>query len=122
MKIENLYMHQNRSGIYVMNVRCRWIGGNPNDKYQLRATLHGEPNGPPIETAFWQVAVPTIAKDGATLPFDWQFRASPPPTNRLYLRVYYKSREPGSKDQMLQFQMPNLPQFVPNGLSSPLPD
>jgi hypothetical protein len=119
MRIENLYMHQHSSGIYLMQVRSRWIGGNPNFKYILRATLHATPDGPPIETAFWQVAIPPVPKDGATQPFDWQFRASPPSTSRLYLHVYYRSRDPGSKEESLVFDLPNLPQFIPGGRTSP---
>lgn len=115
MRMEDLYLYPT-AHTDLLRVRCRWIGGNPNDHYALRATIRTERDGPEINrNIMWQVGVIKSPEDGDTRPFCWEFRDAPRDAKRIYLRVYYRPKNQQVDEKSVSLDFANIPRLTPNG-------
>jgi hypothetical protein len=114
MRVEDVYLFPSGSN-NLLRVKCRWLGGDPNQQNSLRATIRAASDSPELDPKFvWQVGVPDDGRGG--IPLIWEFRNVPEGTRKFILRIYYcAAAVRNATERFVDFKIPFLPKLTPNG-------
>ena len=114
MRVENLFLFPSGTNTF-LRFRCRYLGGNPGDRFALRASLLDAANLPGVDRIqTWQVGVPDEGRGG--IPMVWEFRVDPPKrVKNLTLRIYWRPHGGDTKERLADFNVPYLPKVTPHG-------
>jgi len=97
MQIDGIYILHDASGIRLLRIWSRWLGGIPTDNYELRASIRttAEFKDDP-EMPYWYR--PFVPRDQMTdkTPFLWEFRAPKGSPDHIWLRVYFRPKSSNS--------------------------
>ena len=98
----------------LLRLRCRWLGGNPNEHFVVRASIRASSESAEIDPKYvWQVGVPDDGRGG--IPMIWAFRTAPEGIRQFVLRIYYRDQTAGAREQYVDFRIPYLPKVTPHG-------
>jgi hypothetical protein len=114
MRVENLFLFPSGTNT-LLRFRCRYLGGNPNERFSLRASLLTALNPPGMDRIpTWQVGVPDDGRGG--IPMIWEFGIDTPKSVRnLILRVYWHPHAGDKTERFVDFNVPYLPRLTPHG-------
>jgi hypothetical protein len=113
LRVEDVYLFPSGSN-NLLRVRCRWLGGDPNQQNSVRATLRAASDSPELDTKFvWQVGVPDDGRGG--IPMIWEFRTAPEGARKFILRVYFVPPAQNGAEHFVDFEIPFLPKLTPSG-------
>lgn len=114
MRVENLFLVPSGTNT-LLRFRCRYLGGNPNERFTLRASLLSTANPPDVlQVPSWQVGVPDDGRGG--IPMIWEFRTNPSKRERGFiLRMDSHLKTGDMTEHSVDFIVPNLPKLTPNG-------
>ncbi len=117
MRTEDIFLFPSEHFKF-LRVYCRYLGGDPNQHYHLRASIRIAPDGPEIDPEYmWQVGVPDDHKGG--IPMVWEFRTAPEGSKHFIMRVYFRPLTPfpasPALEQHVDYDLPYLPKLTPHG-------
>ena len=124
MQIDDLYLLPEHNRIKggpdrdVLRVRCRYLGGDPNEKYYLRGELLAASAGPKLDygDGYGQFAAAPIGQEG--LPMMWEFWKTPPSNSKFTMRIITVSKADPLSAQAahhVDFTLPYLPKPTASG-------
>ena len=113
MRVEDVYVYPTGTN-RLLRVRCRWLGGNPNERYAVRASIRTSAESTEIDPKFGcQVGVPDDGRSG--IPMIWEFWSAPEGTTQFFLRIYTREKAKDDKERFVDFRIPYLPKVTPHG-------
>lgn len=113
MRVEDVYLSLTGTNRF-LRIRYRWLGGNPNEHFAVRASIRTSPESAEIDPKFVrQVEVPDAGRGG--IPMIWKFRTASEGSGQFFLRVYMQDQTTDAKERFVDFRIPYRPKVTPHG-------
>ncbi|XHR28538.1 MAG: hypothetical protein ACFUZC_21805 [Chthoniobacteraceae bacterium] len=81
-----------RPAYTLLNVRCRWIGVNPLDRYRITPTLAGINHKESKEGSTWYVPLPEIFNKKPGTAFELEIKNPPAEGDSLPLQISFRPK------------------------------
>jgi hypothetical protein len=105
MRIEGTYISPG-NGNRILRIWSRWLGDNPDDRYNLRASIRTTAEFKETPQAYWYRPLTPDFRTKSEPLFLWEFQAPQGSPERIWLRVYFRPKNSNEAERWIDFDFP----------------